>query len=162
MIGNFTLQPYCYIAALVLLVSCREKEQQSIAFATALPEPKQPDMLFISSFSEVPEDIDDCICSFSNDSIDFKVGKLIYLNNNWSTSFVKVNGVMTRFTEINHQETDSLHTISTYDNPNYELILKVESKGKNGNEPSRKTGTLRLTDNDGKTIEKTFYGECGC
>ena len=162
MIRNFTLQPYCYIAALVLLVSCQEKEQKSIAFAIALPEPKQPTMLFITSFSEVPEDIEGCACSFSRDSLDFKGGKLIYLNNHSSISFVKVNGVTTRFTEINHQELDSLHTISTYDNPNYELILKVEDKGKNGNESSRKTGTLKLTDNDGKTIEKTFYGECGC
>ncbi|TRW24261.1 hypothetical protein FMM05_10525 [Flavobacterium zepuense] len=162
MISNFTLHPYSYIAAVLLLISCQQQEPKTIAFASANPEPKQPAMLFISSFTEIPADIEGCACSFSNDSIDFKAGKFIYLNNNSSTSYVKINGVMTKFAEINHQEIDSLHSISTYDNPDYELILKVEDKGKNGAESSRKTGTLKLTDNDGKTIEKTFYGECGC
>jgi hypothetical protein len=42
--------------------------------------------------------------------------------------------------------------------------MTIESKDgiQNGDETWLKTGTIKLTDKNGKTITKTFYGECGC
>lgn len=118
--------------------------------------------LTIDPFSTFPPEIDGCSCYFSTDSTEFKKGKYIYMNDYAQTSFLKINGIMTKFTQIDFKEIDSLNLIVKYKSDNYKMTIEAKDGIQNGDETWLKTGTIKLTDKNGKTATKTFYGECGC
>ncbi|KQX08878.1 hypothetical protein ASC72_04855 [Flavobacterium sp. Root420] len=118
--------------------------------------------LSIDTFSTFPPEIDGCSCYFSNDSLEFKKEKYIYINNFAETSFLKVNGILTKFIQTDFKEIDSLNTIAKYKSGNLNMTLEVKDGKQNGDETYLKTGKIKLTNNNGKTIIKAFYGECGC
>jgi len=159
---GFKFRPLLYISVLFILIACKKEKPTPVTPLNQAPKPAQAAMLYISAFSEFPAEIEGCSCNFSNDSLDYSAQKFIYMNDFKQTSFLKVNGVLTKFTETSRKDVDSLNVISTYNNTDYEMIIKMEDKGKHGPESSIKTGTIKLTDKNGKTLEKAFYGECGC
>jgi hypothetical protein len=57
---------------------------------------------------------------------------------------------------------DTENTVAKYKSDKYEMTIEVKDGGKNGDETWLRTGTIKLTDKKGKTLTKTFYGECGC
>ncbi|KUJ63234.1 hypothetical protein AR687_03510 [Flavobacteriaceae bacterium CRH] len=116
----------------------------------------------IDTFSTFPQEIDGCSCYFSNDSIEFKKGEYIYMEDSEGTSFLKINGVLTKFTLIDAEEIDSLNTLSKYKGRSLNITLETKDGKQSGDETYLKTGKIKLTNNNGKTITKTFYGECGC
>jgi len=119
-------------------------------------------VMTIDTFSTFPPEIDGCSCYFSNDSTEFKKSEYIYMNDYAQTSFLKINGVLTKFTQTDSKEIDSLNVIAKYKGDNYEMTIESKDGIQNGDETWLKTGTIKLTDKKGKTITKTFYGECGC
>jgi hypothetical protein len=42
------------------------------------------------------------------------------------------------------------------------MTIEVVDGMQSGDETYLKSGTITLKDKKGKTIKKTFYGECGC
>ncbi len=84
------------------------------------------------------------------------------MNDVAQTSFLKINGVLTKFTQTEYKKVDSTTVVAKAKSDNYELIIEVKDEGQSGYESSFKIGTLKLTDKKEKTITKTFYGECGC
>lgn len=162
MIHNLKIKPQHYLAGVVLLLfSCRQQEPLAVAQIKTAEEPKNT-FLYISSFSDFPSEIEGCSCYFSNDSIDFKDSRYIYVNST-QISFLKVKGTLTKFTEVSHTDIDSLNSMAKYKSDAYEMTIEVKDKGKSGGETSLKAGTIKLTDTkSGQTLEKTFYGECGC
>jgi len=122
----------------------------------------QNQVLTIDTFSTFPSEIDGCSCYFSNDSTEFKKGRYIYMNNYAQSSFLKINGVLTKFTQIDFKKIDPLNTVAKYTSDNYQMIIETKNGIQNGDETWLKKGIIKLTDKNGKTITKTFYGECGC
>lgn len=118
--------------------------------------------LTIDPFSTFPPEIDGCSCYFSNDSTEFKDGQYIYMNDYAQTSFLKINGVLTKFTQTDFKEIDSLNVKAKYKSDNYQMTIELKNGIQNGDETWLKIGTIKLSDKKGKTIIKTFYGECGC
>lgn len=118
--------------------------------------------LKIDTFSTLPPEIDGCSCYFSNDSTEFKSGEYIYMNNYDQISFLKINGVLTKFSQTNFKEIDSLRVKAKYKSDNYQMTIDIKEVIQSGDETWLKIGTIKLTDKKGKTITKTFYGECGC
>lgn len=116
----------------------------------------------IDTFSDFPPEIDGCSCYFSNDSTDFNNKKYIYVNDFAQTSFLKINGVMIKFTQTEYKKNDEENVQAKYISDGFEMTIEVKDGIQNGDETSLKTGTITLTDKTGKTITKTFYGECGC
>jgi hypothetical protein len=84
------------------------------------------------------------------------------MNDFAQTSFLKVNGVLTKFDQTDFKKIDSLNIIAKYKGDSYEMIIESKDGIQKGYETALKTGTIKLTDKNGKTIIKTFYGECGC
>lgn len=119
-------------------------------------------VLTIDTFSTFPPEIDGCSCYFSNDSTEFNRGMYIYMNDYAQTSFLKINGVLTKFTQIEFKEIDSLSTKEKYKSDNYEMTIESNDGIQNGDETWLKYGTIKLINKKGETITKTFYGECGC
>ena len=119
------------------------------------------DKLSIDSFTTFPPEIDGCSCYFSNDSIEFKDKKYIYANDFAQTSFLKINGVMIKFKQTDFKKNEKT-TTAKYTCDNYEMTIEVKDGKQSGDETSLKSGRIKLTDKKGKTLTKTFYGECGC
>jgi hypothetical protein len=118
--------------------------------------------LTIDNFSTFPPEIDGCSCYFSNDSTEFKKGEYVYMNDYAQTSFLKINGILTKFTQIDFKEIDSLNVKAIYKSDNYEMTIESKDGIQNGDETWLKTGTIKLSNKKGQTITKKFYGECGC
>lgn len=146
---------------LTFLLACRQNSsKKSISQKGSLTTDNQG--LTIDTFSTFPPEIDGCSCYFSNDSTEFKKGEYIYMNDLAQTSFLKINGVLTKFAQTDFKEIDSLNLVAKYKSENYEMTIEAKDGTQNGAETGLKTGTIKLTDKSGKSITKKFYGECGC
>jgi len=119
-------------------------------------------VLTIDTFSTFPPEIVGCSCYFSNNSTEFNKDEYIYMNDLAQISFLKINGVLTKFTQTDFKNIDKTTTIAKAKSDLYEITIEVKDGKQSGYETSVKSGTIRLTDKNGKTITKTFYGECGC
>jgi hypothetical protein len=159
---NLKTKPHYYIIALLLVIACKQEAPAPVAPINTAPEPEAPSMLYISSFTDLPAEIDSCSSLFSNDSLDYSQQKYIYVDDYAKTSFLKVNGVLTKFIEVSHVDIDSLNFTATYKSDDYEMNINAKQIRKVDLESFTKTGTIKLSDKTGKTLEKTFYGECGC
>ena len=118
--------------------------------------------LTIDTFSTFPPEIDGCSCYFSNDSIEFKRGEYIYMEDYEGTSFLKINGTLIKFNIIDAKEIDSLNTKTRYKSSDLNMTIELKQGKQNGDETYLKTGKIKLTNKNGKTITKSLYGECGC
>ena len=147
--------------SLTFLFACGQSNSDKNETRTTSIQPDKQ-TLYIDTFSTFPPEIDGCSCYFSNDSTEFKKGEYIYMNDYAQTSFLKINGVITKFTQTDFKEIDSLNVKAKYKSDHYEMTIESKDGIQNGDETWLKTGTIKLTDKKGKTIIKTFYGECGC
>jgi len=160
-IKNKFLPTFLSVVTLTLLLTCgQNNSNKSIAQTDNIVVDKQ--VITIDTFSTFPPEIDGCSCYFSNDSTEFKKGEYIYMNDYAETSFLKINGILTKFNQTDFKEIDSLNTIAKYKSDNYEMTIESKDGIQNGDETWIKTGRITLTDKKGKTVTKTFYGECGC
>lgn len=119
-------------------------------------------VLTVDTFSTFPAEIEGCSCYFSNDSTEFKQGEYIYMNDFGKISFLKINNVLVKFTQTGREEIDSLNVKETYKSDAYEMEIHIRHIGRNGYETWLNTGTITLKDKQGNSVEKKFYGECGC
>ena len=150
-----------FISTLTFLFSCGQDNSVDYKIQTDKTITNNS-ALTIDTFSTFPPEIDGCSCYFSNDSTEFSQGKFIYLNDFATTSFLKINGILTKFTQTDFNETNSTKVTAKYKSVNYEMTIEVINGNQNGDETILKSGTIKLSDKKGNTITKTFYGECGC
>ena len=153
------------IIAALALASCGGEKQQT-AIEQPIPEPEkviEDKTLVISSFSELPDEIEGCSCLFSADSL----AKNSYLfaskyGSGTPISYIKVNGKMLRLTESEHTDTDSTSTFAIYKTDGIEVELDIKHGVKTGEESVKENGTITIKKEDGQTITKSIYGACGC
>lgn len=129
---------------------------------SVIPEDRPESVLKLNTFSTFPPEIEGCSCYFSNDSLEFKEGNYIYMNDYGTTSFLKINGVLTRFNQTDYKVGDDKIKYIEGNSEKYKFELEIIDVEKNGDETSLKKGTIILFDKKGNKIIKTFYGECGC
>jgi len=151
------LPTFITVFSLTLLFACGPENSNIIETSTVSDQP-----LSIDTFSTFPNEINGCSCYFSNDSIEFKKGEYIYMNDFAETSFLKINGVLTKFTQTDFIEVNKANTKAKYKSGNYEMTIEVKNGKESGDETMLKSGTIILTDKNGKSVTKVFYGECGC
>jgi hypothetical protein len=146
---------------LIFLLACGQSNStQNVTQTNNITSGDQA--LTIDTFSTFPPEIDGCSCYFSNDSTEFKKGEYIYMNDFAQTSFLKINGTLTKFTQTDFQKAGTTRTIAKAKSDRYEMTIEVKDGLQSGDETSLKSGTITLTDKNGKTMRRTFYGECGC
>jgi hypothetical protein len=119
-------------------------------------------ILSMDTFCTFPPEIDGCACYFCNDSLEFEKRLYIYANDYAQTSFLKINGVMTKFVQIDFKELSTTTTIAKAISDQYEMTIECIDGIQSGDETWINTGTIKLTDKKGRTLTKIFYGECGC
>ena len=146
---------------LTFLFACGQSSSNKSVTQTDKIKP-DAEVLTIDTFSTFPPEIDGCSCYFSNDSTEFNKREYIYMNDFAQTSFLKINGVLTKFTQTDFKEVSKTTTVAKAKSDKYEMTIEVIDCKQIGDETSLKSGTIKLTDKKGKIITKTFYGECGC
>ena len=153
----------------ILLISCGQKNGNNtiridptsqVIEKNKITQNIEP--LRIDTFSAFPDEIDGCSCYFSNDSSEFKQGIYIYMNNYAEISFMKINGILTKFTQTEFIEKDETTVVAKFTSDKYDLTVEVKRGKQNGEETTLQTGTIKLSDKKSKTVKTTFYGECGC
>lgn len=157
---NTSLIILFYSTLFILFLSC---QNNSLKRTESKINKKTSELTFsIDTFSTFPPEIDGCSCYFSKDSTDFKNGAYIYMNDYDKISFLKINGVLTKFTQTNFKQINKSKSISKSTSDNYELTIEERNVKQNGDETSLIEGTITLKDKNGKIISSAFYGECGC
>ena len=146
---------------LIFLFACGQISSNKSVTQTDNINPDEEE-LTIDTFSTFPPEIDGCSCYFSNDSTEFNKSEYIYMNDFAQTSFLKINGVLTKFTQTDFKEVSKTTTVAKAKSDKYEMTIEVIDGKQSGDETSLKSGTIKLKNKNGITITKIFYGECGC
>lgn len=150
------------LVALVLLAGCGQSNTDKTPAATGALAPDAGG-LTLDTFGDFPPEIDGCSCYFSSDSAAFGKGQFLYVNDYMETSFLKINGMLTKFVQTSLEEIDGATSVMTAKaGDQYELTIEIEAGSQNGDETWLKTGRLKVTDKSGHTVSTAFYGECGC
>lgn len=158
--SNFLVLKVLSCFTFLFLFGCQLNSTKCPKSSNILKTKKQS--ISIDTFSTFPPEIDGCSCYFSKDSTDFINGAYIYMNDYNKISFLKINGVLTKFTQTNFKQITKSKSISKSASENYELTIEVRKAKQNGDETSLFEGTIKLKDKNGKIISSAFYGECGC
>ena len=162
-----TMKHLLFIFILLFMISCsnsKEKKFNNIQQDTIsnIVQSAEKQTITIETFSTFPPEIDGCSCCFSNNATEFKKGEYIYMNDFAQISFMKINGVLTKFTLTDFQNIDSLNIKAKYKSDNYELIIETKDENQKDSETTIKFGTIKLTNKKGAIVSRRFYGECGC
>jgi hypothetical protein len=159
--ANKFLSTFLSITTLTLLFACGQSNSNKNVTQTDI-KTTDDQVLSIDTFSIFPPEIDGCSCYFSNDSTEFNKGEYIYMNDFAQTSFLKINGVLIKFTQTDYKNVSKTTTVAKAKSDKYEMTIEVIDGKQSGDETALKSGTIKLTGKNGETITKTFYGECGC
>lgn len=84
------------------------------------------------------------------------------MNDYAEISFMKINGILTKFKQTEFKKVSKSTIIAKFKSDKYEITIEVVDGKQSGEETTLKTGTIKVTDKNGKTGTKNFYGECGC
>lgn len=118
--------------------------------------------LTIGTFPNFPPEIDGCSCYYSKDSLDLKNGSYLYANDFEQTSFLNINGILTKFIQSEWKELNKTTRTAKGKSAQYELTIEIHDVRKNGDETWINTGIINVKDKNGNKTTRTFYGECGC
>ena len=146
------------IIGIAILFSCRKEDKKATPPVTAVIS----NNIKLDEFSDFPPEIDGCACTYAKDSVDLSSEKYIYVSNHAKIAFLKINGVLTKFTLTAEKRINSTDFIKKYISTNYKLIILIKAGRQTGDESWLNTGLIKIFDKNGKTISQTFYGECGC
>jgi hypothetical protein len=130
------------------------------------PESRSPEEavatlpITIGTFSETPPEITGLSCKFSVDAAGLKTRKYIYMNDCGKTAFMKINGVLTKFTNPEFRQYDETTSLAKSKSDQYEMILQVKTGP--GTESLPKSGTITVSDKKGREVTTKYYGACGC
>ena len=115
----------------------------------------------VDTFSKFPSEIDGCACYYSNNMVEFKEKKYIYVDDYSNIAFVSINGVMTKFEFSKSDTMSEKRSIETFKNDEYEITIDVKKIGQK-DETWQQKGVLKIKSKKGDEIIKKIYGECGC
>ena len=138
-----------FVILLLIIYSCSEK-------------PK----LVMTSFKDIPQEIEGCSCYFSKDAKLYAKGNYCFASNFDSLAFISLNNKLTKlklksserkpetFGDYDHKE--------VYENDTLKVYLDIKYKQKTESEVWKNTGTIKVENSNGEIIIRKFEGECGC
>lgn len=159
------------IATTALLGSCKQANKNSKETATngtdsintvfvSMDTISNKKTLRIDTFSKSPE-TDSCSCLFSVDSSLLISKHYIFAYDLAVTAFMKINGVMTKFTQTEYTSAGD-NTLIYFSSGAYQMILEAANSTEAGKEKTIQSGSIRVTDKENNAFITTYYGVCGC
>ena len=155
----------------ILLYSCNHKSQENKEQSNKLPDEntvrskEQFLSIGVLTYDEIPEsaNIDGCSCAYAHNEKEYKQEKYIYFDDfGFGTAIMKINNEIVVF-QIKIEENINVNTeIITGKSSEYELYITKENIEATGYESSSCKGVLKLTNKKNNSVQKDFWGICGC
>jgi len=152
------------IIIILSLASCGGEKPQAIT-AQPAPQPEkviEDKTLVISTFDTIPDEISGCGCAFAADSIAYKSGHFIFADDIGDVGYMNIYGKMVQLKGNKETSADSTTVLADYKADKIEVKLNIVHGRQIGAESTEETGTIIIKQDDGQTITKSIYGECGC
>lgn len=151
----------CGLLLVLALVSCKRPANESLQSVTETAD-EATTAFSLDSFTEFPEEVMGCSCSFGLDSAAFAQGHYEFVSDFGEAAFVSINGQMTKFTRVSREEVDSVTTKSRYENLDFWLSIQLIDGRALDYEVFRMTGKMTLGNKSGKEVSVDLFGVCGC
>ncbi|MBO9562263.1 MAG: hypothetical protein J7621_05785 [Niastella sp.] len=144
----------------MLLAACQDtpggKNEKIIVFSEGSAK-----NAVIDTFTEFPPEIDTCAGYYAESEKALTEKKYIYADNRDDIAFVKIKGVMTKFTLSKPDTTEKPLPMQIWKNKDYELNIIIKTTQKLG-EVLKQEGILILRPKAGGAVVKKIYGERRC
>ena len=112
----------------------------------------------MSSFTDIPDEINGCACYFSVSQEELKNGVYIFVNDFASLAFVKIKGELKRFELQSHDEgNNTYHYLYKEETMEVKIINKTTCE--DGSELMEGIITINMKDG---TIKQKYIGKCEC
>jgi hypothetical protein len=149
------------MTACLLLVACQDapggKSEKIIVFSDGASK-KTP----MDAFTELPSEINGCAGYFAESEKELAEKKYIYADDRDTIAFIKINGIMTKFTLSKPDATEKPQPMQIWKNKDYELNIIIKTTQK-ADQVQKQEGVLILKPNEGSgTVVKKIYGERRC
>lgn len=162
MVGKILLLKTICIVTLIFQASCSNDSNAS-TINKNYHNKNEELQLNLTSFKYLPEEINKCNCLFSSDKTNFSKKKYILISDFIVTSYVSINGVLTKFIMMSYDYQNLNCSTAIYKSSGYDLKVEImHTKKENKKNKGEKKGKITLTGKDGRSTVNYFYGECGC
>ena len=152
---------------IILLVSCSQEEKETDSKETTSIQDnsevsEEPiseeiektvigDAFEITSFTEIPKEIDGCSCAYSFTQKDLDEGRFIYVDDyHMQWGFIGVEGEVIKI-DLNDTLDDT-----------YAIQIMIESEERIDSELIQEKGVIEVTNKENQKVEVHYIGECGC
>jgi hypothetical protein len=151
------LKPVVVLIGLFTLAGCNEH--------TSKRKANSADFI-ISSFKGIPNEVDGCSCTFSENNEKFKNGEYLFTAGFDSIGFVYIDHNLIRLKLLStEREPDTFGDTDhkeIYEGSDYKIFLDIKYKHSTGEEVWWNEGTIVIQNKAGRKKTKKFVGECGC
>lgn len=145
---------YCFLIALFTL-------EMSSCNGNKAGSSEDKSKYHVDTFSVFPPDIVGCSAYYATDSLLFTKQGYIVMGDCAQMAYVKLNGVLTKFNQVELKMINKQHSIQRFTSGKMELVLDIIDGAMTGSEVWRQTGKMTLKDDEGKTIQMKLFGESG-
>ncbi|MGB4773906.1 MAG: hypothetical protein WBP45_01925 [Daejeonella sp.] len=122
--------------------------------------------LSLDNFKEIPNEIDDCSCAFSETVDRFKKEEYLFVSDLNSIGFLSINNKLIKLRLISAERRSGIFGDNNhkdiYSNEKYKVTVHIKYKRSVGDETWWNYGTITIKSKDGQKLTKKFVGECGC
>lgn len=119
----------------------------------------------LDDYKGFPPEIEGCTCYFSENNEKFKNEMFLFTSNADGLGIVAINTKQVKLKQVSivrdKDPGSNNQNISVYEGDGYKVTIRITGKTRSGDEVWTNTGTITV-EKDGKKIEKSFTGECGC
>ena len=152
------------IIIILSLASCGGEKPQASTEQPITPQEEviEDKTLVISIFDTIPDEISGCGCAFAADSIAYKSGHFIFVDDIRDVGYMNINGKMVQLKGNKETSADSTTVLADYKVDKIEVKLNFVHGRQIGEESTEETGTITVKQDDGQIITKSIYGACGC
>lgn len=119
----------------------------------------------LDDYKGFPPEIEGCTCYFSENKEKFKNEMFLFTSNADGLGIVAINTKQVKLKQVSivrdKDPGSNNENVSVYEGEGYKVTVRITGKERSGDEVWTNTGTITV-EKDGKKVEKSFTGECGC
>lgn len=113
----------------------------------------------LTELTYIPFKEDQCNCHLASDIKNYKKQNYIFVNDEIVSAYVNINGVLTKFIMLDYTYLTPQTSIANYKANGFTLSIEMQHYNKK-HQRKKKIGKITLKTEGGRSVVKTFYGEC--
>lgn len=117
----------------------------------------EKDIINLTTFSSIPDELDGCSCIFSESKSEYDSSHFLYFDDMGTTCLISVDNKV-----IVLKPKNITAEIAEYSNDEYTVYIKDKKSIGSEYENEYITGELVVKNKNGTVVTKKVYGNCGC